>query len=234
MIAIRASYRGRSRRRGSYVRDVAEALGNSPAVLSEEVLGIEDFVCVVPGPEEAGGVVMSLLQAGDFAIGIGAIADQSAVASEKETGHTRHAASAQELDHEDLDADVYSAEIQKECMGAANRALGEKQRANMVSVRIEKPGPGGVMAPGKAAEIGEDIAAAFTLLAHVLSRRTKEGREATAMLRAGHLQSEAAELVGITKQAMSQRLAAAGWQAEQAGWNLAVHMLARIDELPAE
>lgn len=222
MFAIRASYRGRSRRRGAYVRDVAQALGQSPVVLTERVLGVEDFVCVVPGPEEAGGVVMSLLQAGDFAIGIGAVAGQPGLASEK---HHNDA-------HEDLDANAYATEIQEECMGAAGRALEAKQRASMVTVRIEKPGPGGVMAPGKAARIADDISAAFTLLAHVLARRTKEGREATALLRAGHLQSEAAEMVGITKQAMSQRLAAAGWQAEQAGWNLAVHMLARIDELP--
>ncbi|MDN6619650.1 MAG: DNA-binding protein, partial [Corynebacterium variabile] len=45
------------------------------------------------------------------------------------------------------------------------------------------------------------------------------------------LQTEAADYVGISKQAMSQRLAAAGWQAEQAGWMLAVHMLRRVTEL---
>lgn len=224
MFAIRASYRGHSRRRSAYVRDVAQALGQSPAVLSERVLGVEDFVCVVPGPEEAGGVVMSLLQAGDFAIGIGAIAGLHGVASTNEEAHG---------DEEDLEAADYHSELHEECMGAAGRALEPKQRASAVNVRIEKPGPGGVLAPGKAVDIAEDIAAAFSLLAHVLARRTKEGREATAMLRAGHLQSEAAQIVGISKQAMSQRLAAAGWHAEQAGWNLAVHMLARIDELPA-
>ncbi|MBC2681562.1 DNA-binding protein [Corynebacterium sp. 4HC-13] len=218
MFAIRASYRGRSRRRGSYVRDVAEALGKSSSVISERVLSVEDFVCVVPGPEEAGGVVMSLLQTGGFAIGIGSVISTDA-------------ASNGELDYEDLDEADYNEEIMEELIGAASRALAPKQRASVVSVRVEKPGSGGVLAPGKAAEIAEDVAAAFTLLAHVLSRRTKEGREATALLRAGHLQSEAAEMVGITKQAMSQRLAAAGWQAEQAGWTLAVHTLARIEEM---
>lgn len=218
MFAIRASYRGRSRRRGAYVRDVAEALGNSSAVITERVLSVEDFVCVVPGPEEAGGVVMSLLQTGEFAIGIGSVLSDDV-------------ASQRELDYEDLDEADYAEEVIEEVIGAAGRALAPKQRASVVSVRVEKPGPGGVLAPGKAAEVAEDVAAAFTLLAHVLSRRTKEGREATALLRAGHLQSEAAEMVGITKQAMSQRLAAAGWQAEQAGWTLAVHTLARIEEM---
>lgn len=226
MFAIRASYRGRSRRRGAYVREVSQALGASSAVLTERVLGVEDFVCVVPGPEEAGGVVMSLLQAGDFAIGIGTI-----LGAHEAPGATRLASEQRLQDPEDMDAQAYQDEVLEECMGAAGRALEPKQRASTVTVRIEKPGPGAVLAPGKAAMVAEDIAAAFTLLAHVLSRRTKEGREATALLRAGHLQSEAAEMVGITKQAMSQRLAAAGWHAEQAGWNLAVHMLARIDEL---
>lgn len=219
MFAIRASYRGRSRRRGAYVRDVAAALGNSPAVLEERVVGVEDFVCVVPGPEEAGGVVMSLLQTGDFAIGIGAVVD---------AGYGLAG-----VDVDDEDSEDYHVEAINDVIGAAARAMAPKQRASVVSVRIEKSGPGGVLAPGKAAIIADDIAAAFTLLGHVLSRRTKEGREATALLRAGHLQSEAAELVGITKQAMSQRLAAAGWQAEQAGWGLAVHMLERVEEVSA-
>ena len=83
-------------------------------------------------------------------------------------------------------------------------------------------------------EVASDITAAFTLLAHMLARRTAEGREATALMRQGHLQSEAAEMVGISKQAMSQRLAAAGWQAEQAGWQLAVHMLARTESLQSD
>ena len=218
MFAIRASYRGRSRRRGAYVREVAEALGKSSAVLTERVFSVEEFVCVVPGPEEAGGVVMSLLQTGDFAIGIGTVVGGEPAADLL-------------ADLEDLNEDSYAAEVMEEMIGAAGRALAPKQRASAVTVRVEKPGPGGVLAPGKAAEAADDVAAAFTLLAHVLSRRTKEGREATALLRAGHLQSEAAEMVGITKQAMSQRLAAAGWRAEQAGWSLAVHLLARIEEM---
>ncbi len=100
-----------------------------------------------------------------------------------------------------------------------------------MTTRVELPGPGGVRAPGTPADVADDVTAAFTLLAHVLTRRTPEGREATALMRQGYLQTEAADYVGISKQAMSQRLAAAGWQAEQAGWTLAVHMLRRVTEL---
>lgn len=224
MFSVYASYRGRSRRRGAYVRDIVSALENSPSVVHVEQHGVEDFVCVTAGPEETGGVVMSLLQAGDFALGIGGI-----VADPFDDELADH---DDEAFAEDEDAQ-HEAAVQhyREIGAVAKRALTRTAKASSVQVRVERPGPGGVVAPGKAMEVGEDIAAAFTLVAHILGRRTKEGREATALLRAGHLQSEAAEIVGISKQAMSQRLAAAGWVAEQAGWTLAVHMLARIDEL---
>lgn len=75
----------------------------------------------------------------------------------------------------------------------------------------------------------EDIAAAFALIGHVLHKRTLEGREATALVRRGMNQNEAAREMGISKQAMSQRLQAAGWQAEQAGWKLALNLITRAD-----
>lgn len=75
--------------------------------------------------------------------------------------------------------------------------------------------------------LSEDIAAVFALMGHVLSKRTMEGREATSLVRSGLNQNEAAEELGISKQAMSQRLMAAGWQAESAGWRLAVNLLTR-------
>ena len=80
-------------------------------------------------------------------------------------------------------------------------------------------------------ELASDISAAFSLIGHVLTRRTEEGREATALMRQGYTQNDAAAELGISKQAMSQRLVAAGWQAEQAGWDLAVHLLTRAEEL---
>ncbi|MBC3185545.1 MarR family transcriptional regulator [Corynebacterium sp. zg-331] len=73
----------------------------------------------------------------------------------------------------------------------------------------------------------EEVAAVFALLGQVLSKRTVEGRQATALVRGGLSQNEAAAELGISKQAMSQRLQAAGWQAENAGWGLAVALLRR-------
>lgn len=79
----------------------------------------------------------------------------------------------------------------------------------------------------------EDIAACFALLGQVLNKRTYEGREATAMVRSGLTQNEAAEQLGISKQAISQRLQAAGWAAENAGWRLAVNLLTTADRISA-
>ena len=70
-------------------------------------------------------------------------------------------------------------------------------------------------------------AATFALMSHVLHKRTYEGREATSLVRRGMNQNEAAATLGISKQAMSQRLQAAGWPAEQAGWQLALNLITR-------
>mgnify|MGYP001758725374 FL=1 len=99
---------------------------------------------------------------------------------------------------------------------AASDAVGVK--AGSVKVVVEKQKPSTDAA---------DIASAFALLGHVLAKRTVEGREATSLVRSGLNQNEAAAQLGISKQAMSQRLQAAGWQAEQAGWQLAVNLMSR-------
>lgn len=99
---------------------------------------------------------------------------------------------------------------------AATAAVGTKPAS--VGVQVQAPDAG---------TAAEDIAAALALLAHVLHKRTLEGREATALLRSGYNQNEAAAELGISKQAMSQRLQAAGWRAEQAGWKLVLNLITR-------
>lgn len=227
IFAIYATYRGRSRRRAEYVSNVVSALQTSDVVSDcrHAADSVDALVCLANTPENAGGLVLTLLQAGDFAIGIGCHTPTGQPFDDAYPGATNPDGTD---DAEDADASAEHDELR----AAAARAVPSTAKAGSVSVRIEYPGPGGALASGRAVSVSEDIAHAFTLLAFILSRRTKEGREATALLRAGHLQSEAAEIVGITKQAMSQRLAAAGWQAEQAGWSLAVHMLSRVAELP--
>lgn len=106
----------------------------------------------------------------------------------------------------------------------AARALPGRSRAGTVRARVVAPGI-------DTADITHDVEAVFTLLNHVLAKRSFEGREATALVRSGYSQTEAAHKLGISKQAMSQRLQAAGWPAETAGWRLAIHTLQRADSL---
>lgn len=215
MYSVHATYRGTSLRRADYVRQVADALGNAHNVVDVRVLGPGELAVLADDADSASGVVMNLIQADDFAIGIGAV-----VGGDGGDGEA------------DAPEDAPDAVLRDQLVAASARAVRGSRRAGMIRARVEQAGPGGVQAAGRGADVAGDIAAAFTLVSHVLNRRTAEGREATALVRQGHLQSEAAEMLGISKQAMSQRLSAAGWQAEQAGWLLAVHMLARTETLP--
>ncbi|WP_146128845.1 MarR family transcriptional regulator [Corynebacterium sp. 13CS0277] len=110
----------------------------------------------------------------------------------------------------------------------ARSALGRTRRAGSVHVKLARP------AAGLDQHLPQDIAAAFEMLRFVASRRTAEGQEATRLVRTGMTQLKAAEELGISKQAMSQRLQAAGWQAEKVGFDLAVRLLARAhgDDTP--
>lgn len=155
-----------------------------------DVAGIEELHAE---PESAVGVttlVLALLAAGDWAIGIGVSPKGDA----------------------------------EQALLAASSVLGKGGKAGTVKTRIRTTNPRGK-------DYSEDIAAAFTLLHHVIARRSVEGREAAGLIRAGYTQVEAAEELGVSKQAVNQRLAAAGWQAELAGWDLSVHLLQRAAEL---
>ncbi|MFD1813804.1 hypothetical protein [Rhodococcus gannanensis] len=84
--------------------------------------------------------------------------------------------------------------------------------------------------PGSIAVDGAPNAeAALMLLSVTVSRRSAAGHAAVAAMRAGMTQSDAADHLGISKQAMSQRLSVAGWQAEEAGRRLATQLLEAAD-----
>ncbi|MDQ1620678.1 MAG: hypothetical protein QOE19_3247 [Actinomycetota bacterium] len=84
-----------------------------------------------------------------------------------------------------------------------------------------------VAAPGTAAAAAAQ--AALDLLAAVVSRRSDAGWEATDLVARGLSQTEVADQLGITKQAVSQRLRAALWAPEVAGRDLARQLLAAAD-----
>lgn len=71
--------------------------------------------------------------------------------------------------------------------------------------------------------------AALDLLASVVQRRSEPGWQAVDLISRGTTQTEVAEALGITKQAVSQRLRAATWAPEVAGRDLAAQLLAAAD-----
>ncbi len=192
MWALHARYRGRDTRRAELVRRFAEVLSTLDGAGEFELLGVEDIRGHIESPATACDVVMALLAAGDWAIGIGIVP------------------TSEDANH---DAEAHM-ELAKK---TATEALRPTARSGAVKVRI-------VGAKRDDAR-GFNITAAFALMSQVLSKRSIEGREATSLVRSGLNQNEAAEELEISKQAMSQRLQAAGWQAEQAGWQLAVNLL---------
>lgn len=198
MLAVHARYRGREVRRAELVRRSAEALSTLDGVGEFQMLGVEDICAAIDSPEALCDIVMALLSDGSWAIGIGVIPGVFAA----------------EGDDEDAER----------VRQVATAALPSRTRPAGVWVRVEDPDlPGRVLRTSD----GSDISATFALIGHVLSKRTLEGREATSLVRSGLNQNEAAAELGISKQAMSQRLQAAGWQAETAGWQLAVNLIRR-------
>ncbi|MGW6376658.1 hypothetical protein ACWFRB_11435 [Rhodococcus sp. NPDC055112] len=85
--------------------------------------------------------------------------------------------------------------------------------------------PGSIAVTGPDAGSAADAETALMLVSVLVSRRSEPGRNAVAAMREGLTQAEAAERLDISKQAMSQRLAVAGWQAECAGRTLALRLL---------
>lgn len=73
--------------------------------------------------------------------------------------------------------------------------------------------------------------ALIDLLLIVRERRTDEGWEIVDLLRDGSTQADAAERLGITPQAASQRARAAEWRAERAAVPALVEVLAALDRL---
>ncbi len=198
MLAVHARYRGREVRRAELVRRSAEALSTLEGVGEFRALGVEDICAAIESPEALCDIAMALLSDGSWSIGIGIVPGVSAAeGNEDDEEHARQVATA---------------------------ALPARTRAGGVWVRVEDPD-----SPGRARPTSDsaDITATFALLGHALSKRTFEGREATSLVRSGLNQNEAAAELGISKQAMSQRLQAAGWQAETAGWQLAVNLIRR-------
>ncbi|WP_032377855.1 hypothetical protein [Rhodococcoides fascians] len=93
------------------------------------------------------------------------------------------------------------------------------------AVTRAKGTPAALAVSGPEPTAAEDAETAFTLVALLIGRRSDHGREAVALMEGGLSQTDAAERLKISKQAMSQRLSVAGWQVENAGRTLATRLL---------
>lgn len=76
--------------------------------------------------------------------------------------------------------------------------------------------------------------AVLDLLASAVLRRTAPGWEAVDLVAEGRSQAEVARQLGVSKQAVSQRLRAATWAPEVAGRDLAARLLASADSAPPD
>jgi hypothetical protein len=99
---------------------------------------------------------------------------------------------------------------------AARRAVdAAKQRPARLAVRGAVPADAG------------DAQAVLTALAVLLERRSDAAWEAIALVDAGRTQAQAAAELGISRQAVGQRLAAAAWELERELRPTAARLLAR-------
>ncbi|MCJ0892808.1 SatD family protein [Rhodococcus sp. ARC_M5] len=97
------------------------------------------------------------------------------------------------------------------------------------AVTRAKNTPAALAVSGPESAAAEDAETASTLVALLINRRSDQGREAVALMERGLTQTEAAEQLKISKQAMSQRLSVAGWHIESAGRTLATRLLETAD-----
>jgi hypothetical protein len=107
------------------------------------------------------------------------------------------------------------------------RAFGHAREA----VEAAKRHPQHVAVRGHDESAAEDAAAALGLLAAVIGGRTTAAWEAIDLARAGLAQIEIAAKLGVSRQAVGQRLSAAHWREELEARPMIVRLLARADEL---
>jgi hypothetical protein len=102
---------------------------------------------------------------------------------------------------------------------------GQAFEAARDAVTRAKNAPAALAVTGPEPEAAEDAETASTLVALLVARRSDQGREAVALMAEGMSQTDAAERLNISKQAMSQRLSVAGWHVENAGRTLVARLL---------
>jgi hypothetical protein len=168
-----------SRRSADRVPAALSALSGVPTVLRFERTAGDEFQGVLADPAAVVGVVLDLVRAGGWSVGVGAGPVQTPLPRS-----TRAGAGPAFL-----------------CARTAVEAA--KRRPSRVAVR------------GAEATAAGDAQAVLTALAVLVDRRSPQAWQAIELLAGGRTQAEAAAELGITRQAVGQRLAAGWWDVER-------------------
>jgi hypothetical protein len=162
------------------VPDVLRRLNAAvPAVLGFERTAGDEFQGVLADPDDVVDVVLQLVRAGDWSIGVGA-------------GPVRHPLP------------------QSTRAGAGPAFLSARRAVDAAKQRSVRLAVRGVV-PSDAA----DAQAVLSALAVFVERRSDQAWEAIALVGAGRTQADAATSLGISRQAVGQRLAAGLWDLER-------------------
>jgi len=179
-----------SDRVGEALRELNDAV---PTVLAFERTAGDEFQGVLDDPQEVVDVVLRLVRAGGWSIGVGAGPVQTPLPPS-----TRAGAGPAFL--------------------SARRAVdAAKQRPARLAVR------------GAAPPDAADAQAVLSALAAVVDRRSEQAWEAIALVEDGRTQAEAATALGISRQAVGQRLAAGLWDLERELRPTAARLLTRAE-----
>jgi hypothetical protein len=99
--------------------------------------------------------------------------------------------------------------------GSTRAGAGPAFVAARSAVEAAKRRPVRIAVRGVTAEPAADAQAVLTALAALVERRSDQAWEAIGLVEAGRTQAEAAAELGITRQAVGQRLAAGLWEVER-------------------
>jgi DNA-directed RNA polymerase specialized sigma24 family protein len=183
----KASRRGPDRV-DAVLRELNDAV---PALLAFERTAGDEFQGVLEEPDLVVDVVLRLVRAGGWSIGVGAGPVQTPLPAS-----TRAGAGPAFL--------------------SARRAVdAAKQRPSRLAVRGAVPPDAG------------DAQAVLSALAVLVDRRSEQAWEAISLVEGGRTQAEAAGALGISRQAVGQRLAAGLWDLERELRPTAARLLTR-------
>jgi DNA-directed RNA polymerase specialized sigma24 family protein len=117
--------------------------------------------------------------------------------------------------------------VQTPLPGSTRAGTGPAFLAARAAVEAAKRRPVRVAVRGPVAEPAADAQAVLTALAALVERRSDQAWEAIELVETGRTQAQAAAELGITRQAVGQRLAAGLWEVERDLRPTAARLLAR-------